>query len=212
MDRASDGCYNLAHQENSSSLGGAMTTPSSSEVTQLLLKWGDGDQGAFDRLVPVVHKELHRLAHHYMAGQQRHLTLQTTALVNEAYLRLVDCSQVRWQNRAQFLAISARLMRRILVDFARARRAEKRGGEVVQVELEEAAILSQNGRRLDLVALDEALKALASFDSRKSQIVELRFFGGLNVKETAEVLKISDRTVKRECRVAQAWLHRELSK
>jgi RNA polymerase sigma factor (TIGR02999 family) len=188
-----------------------MTTPSSSEVTQLLLKWGDGDQGAFDKLVPVVHKELHRLAHRYMAGQQRHVTLQTTALVNEAYLRLIDCSQVRWQNRAQFLAISARLMRRILVDFARSRQAEKRWGEVCQVELEEAAVLSQN-RRMDLVVLDEALKALASLDSRKSQIVELRFFGGLNVEETAEVLKISGRTVKRECSVAQAWLHRELSK
>jgi RNA polymerase sigma factor (TIGR02999 family) len=188
-----------------------MTTPSPEEVTELLQQWGQGDHGAFEKLVPVVHKELHRLAHHYMAHEQRNLTLQTTALVNEAYLRLIDSSRVRWQNRAQFLAISAQLMRRILVDFARSRQAEKRGGQVCQVELKEIAAVSQK-QSVDLVALDEALKALASLDERKSQIIELRFFGGLNVEETAEVLKISTRTVKRETSVAQAWLHRELSK
>ena len=188
-----------------------MTTPSPEEVTELLQKWGQGDRGAFEKLVPVVHKELHRLAHHYMAREQRNLTLQTTALVNEAYVRLIDSSRVRWQNRAQFLAISAQLMRRILVDFARSRQAEKRGGQVCQVELKEVAGVSGN-QRMDLVALDEALKALAFLDPRKSQIIELRFFGGLNVEETAEVLKISTRTVKRETSVAQAWLHRELSK
>jgi RNA polymerase sigma factor (TIGR02999 family) len=188
-----------------------MATPSPQKVTQLLLAWSQGDQAAVGRLVPLVHKELRRLAHHYMAGERRHLTLQTTALVNEAYLRLIDSSQVQWQNRAQFFAISAQLMRRILVDFARARQADKRGGEANQVSLEEAGEVAQP-LRADFVALDEALNALAAIDLRKSRIVELRFFGGLSVEETAEVLKISARTVKREWSVAQAWLHRELSK
>ena len=188
-----------------------MTTGSRGEVTQLLLDWGKGDEAALQRLVPLVHKELHRLAHHYMARERRQVTLQSTVLVNEAYLRLLDSSRVGWQNRAQFFAISAQLMRRVLVDFARSRQAEKRGGEACQVELEEAAELPVP-QKTDLVALDEALKALASLDARKSHIVELRFFGGLSVEETAEVLKVSPRTIKREWSVAQAWLHRELSR
>jgi RNA polymerase sigma factor (TIGR02999 family) len=190
---------------------GLMTTTSRDKVTQLLLDWRKGDEAALQRLVPLVHKELHRLAHHYMAGESRRLTLQSTVLVNEAYLRLLDCSRVGWQNRAQFFAISAQLMRRVLVDFARSRQADKRGGEACHVELEEAAEVPLS-QKTDLVALDEALKALASMDSRKSQIVELRFFGGLSVEETAEVLKVSPRTIKREWSVAQAWLHRELCK
>jgi RNA polymerase sigma factor (TIGR02999 family) len=188
-----------------------MATPSRDKVTQLLLDWGRGDEAALQKLVPLVHKELHRLAHRYMAREHRHLTLQSTVLVNEAYLRLLDSSQVGWQNRAQFFAISAQLMRRVLVDFARSRQADKRGGEVCQVELEEAGEFPLP-QKTDFVALDDALTALASMDSRKSQIVELRFFGGLSVEETAEVLKVSPRTVKREWSVAQAWLHRELSK
>jgi len=158
-----------------------------------------------------VHKELHRLAHRYMARERRHVTLQSTALVNEVYLRLLDCSRVGWQNRAQFFALSAQLMRRVLADYARSRQAEKRGGEVCQVELEEAAELAMP-QKTDLVALDEALQVLAAMDARKSQIVELKFFGGLSVEEKAEVLKVSPRTVKREWSVAQAWLHRELSR
>ena len=188
-----------------------MTTTSRGKVTQLLLDWGKGDEAALQKLVPLVHKELHRLAHHYMARERRHVTLQSTVLVNEAYLRLLDSSQVGWQNRAHFLAISAQLMRRVLVDFARSRQADKRGGEACQVGLEEAAELPLP-QKTDLVALDEALEALAKKDSRKSQIVELRFFGGLSVEETAEVLKVSPRTVKRELSVAQAWLHLELTK
>ena len=181
------------------------------EITQLLLAWGQGDQAAFEKLVPLVDKELHRLAHHYMAGERRQLTLQTTALVNEAYLRLIGSRRVQWQNRAQFFAISAQLMRRVMVDFARSRAARKRGGEGRPVSLEEMAEVSQP-LRADFVALDEALNALATFDPRKSQIVELRFFGGLSVEETAEALKLSARTVKREWCVAQSWLHLELTK
>ena len=181
------------------------------EVTQLLLAWGQGDQAALEKLVPLVHKELRRLAHHYMAGERRQLTLQTTALVNEAYLQLIDSSRVQWQNRAQFFAISAQLMRRILVDFARARQSHKRGGKAEPVSLEETTEVAQP-LGADFVALDEALNALATLDSRKSQIVELRFFGGLSVEETAVALKVSPRTIKREWGVAQAWLHRELSR
>lgn len=188
-----------------------MTTTSRNQVTQLLLDWGKGDEAALQKLIPLVHKELHRLAHHYMARERRHVTLQSTVLVNEAYLRLLDSSRVGWQNRAQFFAISAQLMRRVLVDYARSRQADKRGGEVCHVGLEEAAEVPLP-QKTDLVALDEALEALARMDSRMSQIVELRFFGGLSVEETAEVLKVSPRTVKREWSVAQAWLHRELTR
>ena len=188
-----------------------MTTPSSNEVTQLLLAWGDGDQTAFEKLAPLVYAELHRLARGYMHRENPGHLLQTTALVNEAYLRLVDQQDLRWQNRAHFFAIAAQLMRRILVDFARARHAAKRGGVAHQVTFDEAAIISTE-RDADFIALDDALQNLAAIDPRKSQIVELRFFGGLSVEETAEVLKLSPRTVTREWNLARAWLHRELSR
>jgi RNA polymerase sigma factor (TIGR02999 family) len=182
----------------------------SQEITQLLLAWNKGDEKALDRLIPLVHEELHRLAHRYMAGERAGHPLQTTALVNEAYLRLVDSSRVRWQNRAHFFAVSAQLMRRILVDVARARKKLKRGGDVIQVPLDEAAAISQEPSA-DLVALDEALQMLASFDERKSKVVELRFFGGLSVDETAEVLKVSPITVIRDWNLAKVWLLRELA-
>ncbi len=186
-----------------------MTTPPPQEVTELLQSWSSGDEAALEKLIPLVHQELHRLAKRYMGRENPGHTLQTTALVNEAYLRLVDSSQVPWQNRAHFFAVSARIMRRILVDFARSRQYLKRGGEIHQVSIEEAAMVSQE-RDADFIAVDDALNTLASIDPRKSQIVELRFFGGLSVEETAEVLKVSRRTVLREWSLAQAWLHREL--
>ena len=158
------------------------------EVTQLLLAWRQGEQSALEELIPLVHKELDRLAHRYMSGEREGHTLQTTALMNEAYLRLVDSSQVEWQNRAHFFAIAAQLMRRVLVDFARTRNYQKRGGEVLKVEFDEAW-MGSNERGGDLVvALDDALEELAKLDPRKSQVVEMRFFGGLNAAETAEVL------------------------
>ena len=181
------------------------------EVTELLLNWSRGDRAALDQLVPLVHDELHRRAHYYMQRERPGPTLQTSALVNEVYLGLVDQQKVNWQNRAHFLAVAAQLMRQILVDYARRRQSAKRGGKAVKVSLEEAAIVTRE-RGEDLVAVDNALKALAAIDPRKSQLVELRFFGGLSVKETAEVLKVSPRTVMREWDLAQAWLHRELAK
>jgi RNA polymerase sigma factor (TIGR02999 family) len=187
-----------------------MTKPSPHEVTQLLQAWSDGNQEALDKLVPLVYEELHRLARHYMGGERPGHTLQTTELVNEAYMRLIDWKTVRWQNRAHFFGVAAQMMRRILVDFARSRHYAKRGGEARQVSLTEAAVVSVE-RGEDFIALDEALESLAAIDARKGRIVELRFFGGLSVEETAEVLKISSRTVMREWSVAQAWLHRELS-
>jgi len=179
------------------------------EVTQLLQAWRGGDQAALDRLIPLIHAELHRLAHHYMLRERVGHTLQTTALVNEAYLRLVDASQVAWENRAHFLAISANLMRRILVDFARSRGYQKRGGNAVKVEFDEARVPSV-GRGAEVIALDDALKALAVFDERGAKVVELRFFGGLTEEETGEVLGVSARTVKREWASAKAWLLREM--
>jgi RNA polymerase sigma factor (TIGR02999 family) len=180
------------------------------DVTELLLAWGRGDESAFERLVPMVHAELRRLARIQMAGERPGHTLQTTALVNEAYLRLIDLSQVRWQDRAHFLGMSARVMRRILVDHARARGASKRGGRDQKVPIEDAA--AQTGERaVDLIALDDALNALAVVDSRKSQVVEMRFFGGLSIEETAESLHVSPETVKRDWRVAKVWLLRELA-
>lgn len=161
--------------------------------------------------MPLVYDELRRLAHRYLAGERPGHTLQTTALVNEAYLRLIDSSRVRWQNRAHFFGVSAQLMRRILVDFARSRHKLKRGGGAVQVSLDEAAIISHEPSA-DLIALDEALKALADFDERKSKVVELRFFGGLTVEETAEVLQVSTDTVMRDWSLAKVWLLRELKK
>jgi RNA polymerase sigma factor (TIGR02999 family) len=179
------------------------------EVTQLLLAWSRGDKAALDRLIPLVSAELHRLAHHYMRRERAGHTLQTTALVNEAYVRLVDASRVEWRDRAHFFAVSANLMRRILVDFARKRRYQKRGGGSVMIALDEDDIPSpQPGP--DIVALDEALEALAAFDPRAATIVELRFFGGLTVEETAEVVGVSPRTIKREWAAAKAWLLGEM--
>jgi len=188
-----------------------MTVPSTQEVTQLLLAWSHGDQAALEQLTPLVYAELHRLAKRYLGGERRGHTLQTTALVNEAYLRLIDWKNVEWQNRAHFFGVSAQLMRRILVDFARSRHYAKRGGEAEQVSLAEASMVAQ-GRSAALVALDDALQALAALDPRQSQVVELRFFGGLSLEETAEVLKVSPATVRRDWSLAQAWLHRELNK
>jgi len=188
-----------------------MTTPSSQEITKLLLAWSNGDQAAFDRLTPLVYEELHRLAARYMRRQQPGHTLQTTALVNEAYLRLIDASQVRWQNRAHFFAVAAQLMRRVLVDFARARHNLKRGGAAQRISLDEALVVAPE-RGADLLALDDALRRLAALNPRQSQAVELRYFGGLSEEEAAEALKTSPRTVRREWSLARAWLYRELSK
>ncbi|MBK9317181.1 MAG: sigma-70 family RNA polymerase sigma factor [Acidobacteria bacterium] len=180
------------------------------EITQLLLAWGKGDEGAFDRLMPLVYDEMRKIARRYMSRQRPDHTLQTTALVNEAYLRLIDSSKVQWQNRAHFYAISAQLMRRILVDFARARTNQKRGGGAQKVVLDEAlTITSEPGA--DLIALDDALNELAKLDRRQSQIVELRYFGGLSEDETAEILDISARTVRRDWSLARAWLYRQLN-
>lgn len=186
-----------------------MTAPSARQVTQLLLAWRQGEESALEKLTPVVYEELRRLAHRYMAGERAAHTLQTTALVNEACVRLIDGKQVNWQNRAHFFAVSARLMRRILVDWARSRQSKKRGDQPQQVTLDEGLMLTR-GRNEDLVALDEALKALTRLDPRKSQVVEMRFFGGLSVEETAEVLKVSPDTVLRDWRLAKLWLLREL--
>ena len=185
--------------------------PSTQQVTKLLQAWGQGQDAALDELLPVVHQELRRLARRYMFGERPSHTLQTTALVNEAYLRLVNSRQVNWQNRAHFFAISAQLMRRILVDSARARGGQKRGGGIPKVTLDEALVGPQE-KGQDLIALDDALKALSEVDPRKSRVVELRFFGGLGVEETAEVLKVHPNTVLRDWRLAKAWLKREMSK
>ena len=186
-----------------------MQTHSPNDITRLLTAWTDGDQSALEKLVPLVESELHRLAHHYMGRERPGHTLQTSALVNEAYIRLIDWKTVRWQNRAHFFAVSAQLMRRILVDFARERNYLKRGGGALQVSLTEAEALPLE-RNDDLVALDEALAKLSQLDERKARVVELRFFGGLSVKEVAEVLKVSEETVMRDWRLAKVWLLREL--
>ena len=178
-------------------------------VTELLLSWGAGDESALSNLIPLVFDELRRLARYHMRGQRKGHALGTTALVNEAYVRLVDLSRVRWQDRNHFFAMASRLMRRILVDFARADAAAKRGGGVEKVSFDEARVGSIEPGA-DLVALDDALKALAQIDSRKSQVVEMRFFGGLTVEETAEALKVSPETVMRDWQMAKAWLLREL--
>ena len=177
-------------------------------VTRLLLAWGAGDEAALAQLTALVHQELQRIARRCMRGEQAYHTLDATALVNEAYLRLVDARLVNWQNRAHFLAVAARLMRRILVDLARARRYQKRGGGLRRVSVTDALLTSEKGQ--DLVALDDALDALAMVDARKSQVVELRFFGGLSVAETAAVLMVSPETVMRDWKLARAWLRREL--
>lgn len=185
--------------------------PPTHEVTQLLLAWGDGDRAALDRLLPLVYAELRRLAGHYLAGERRGHTLQATALVNEAYLRLVDSGARRWQNRAHFVGVAAQMMRQVLVDHARARNYLKRGGGAPHVTFDEGAIIAHE-RAAEIVALDDALTALAEVDERKSRIVELRFFGGLSIEETAEALQVSPGTVMRDWTLAKAWLRREMSK
>lgn len=179
------------------------------QVTALLLAWRNGDEHALEQLTPLVYSELRKIARGYVARERRDLTLQPTALINEAYVRLLDMRQPDWQNRTHFYALAAQMMRRILVDFARARGYQKRGGGRAAVTLAEGLVSSERGR--DLVALDEALKALALIDQRKSRVVELRFFGGLNAEETAEVLQVSSKTVLREWQTAKVWLLRELT-
>lgn len=181
------------------------------EVTQLLLDWSNGDKAALDKLVPVVYQELRRLASYYMRRERLGHTLQTSALVNEAYMRLVDYRQMRWQSRAHFFAVAAQAMRRILVDHARKRHFAKRGGGAIQVSLDEAATVSAK-QAAELIELDDALTALEAIDPRKSRIVELRYIGGLSIEETAEVLDISPATVQREWKSAKAWLYQAIAK
>jgi RNA polymerase sigma-70 factor (ECF subfamily) len=187
-----------------------MTTQSASAITVLLHAWGEGDQAAFEKLVPLVDAELRRLARHYMRGERAGHTLQPTALINEVYLRLIDWGNISWQDRAHFFGLSARLMRRTLVDYARLHRTSKRGGQTLTIAFDEVSVAGREPTA-DLVAIDDALSSLAKHDLRKSQIVELRFFGGLTVEETAEVLKVSPRTVKREWSLARAWLYCQLT-
>jgi RNA polymerase sigma factor (TIGR02999 family) len=188
---------------------GVITDPSQ-DLTALLFAWRRGDREAFDRLVPLVHDELRRLARHYMGRERRDHTLQATALVNEAYLRLIDAAQVEWHDRAHFVAIAARIMRHILVDAARARGYRKRGGGK-RVELDEAMLVADEANP-DVLDVDRALTALAKIDERKAEMVELRFFGGFSIEETAEALNVSVDTVKRDWRVAKLWLLRELKR
>jgi RNA polymerase sigma factor (TIGR02999 family) len=187
-----------------------MGAPSQKQITQMLVDWGNGDQAALEKLTPLVYEELHRLARLYMRRERPGHTLQTSALVNEAYIRLIDWKNIHWQNRAHFFGVSAQLMRRILVDFARSRNYAKRGGAARDISLEEAMIVSQD-KDVDLVELNDALDSLAVLNERQSRVVELRFFGGLQLDEIAEVLKISVGTVRRDWSLARAWLHRELS-
>jgi RNA polymerase sigma factor (TIGR02999 family) len=184
--------------------------PAPNEITQLLKDWSSGDQTALDRLMPLVYAELHQLAHQHMRREQPGNMLQTSALINEAYLRLVDQPQIRWESRAHFFGIAARLMRRILVEEARKRNSAKRGGKAIQVSLVDGMDVAQE-QAANVVALDDALKSLEAIDSRQSEIVELRFFGGLSIEETAEVLKVSPGTVMRDWTFARAWLRNEMS-
>jgi RNA polymerase sigma factor (TIGR02999 family) len=188
-----------------------MSEPLRHDVTQLLIKWSNGDKAALDELMPLIQEELRRLAHHYMSRERPGHTLQTTALVNEAYLRLVNRKDVHWQNRTHFFAIAATLMRSILVDHARSHAYAKRGGGAHKTELDEAMVVSKE-RAAEVVALDDALKQLENLDLKQSRIVELRFFGGLTIEETAEVLHLSPATIKREWSTAKAWLYHELAK
>jgi len=187
-----------------------MTNESADNVTRLLDDLSMGKEHAFDELMPVVHAELRRRAGHYLRRERQNHTLQPTALVNEAFMKLVEQRSVRWQNRAHFFAVASQAMRRILVDHARTHRRIKRGGSAPQVTLDEAMIVAES-RSIDLLALDEALERLTALDERQARVVELRFFGGLSVEETAEVLKISPATIKREWSMAKAWLHAELN-
>jgi RNA polymerase sigma-70 factor, ECF subfamily len=187
-----------------------MTAPSPEEVTRLLIEWNNGNKEALDKLMPVVYEELRRLAHHYMRHERPGQTLQTTALVNEAYIRLADYKKMGWQGRAHFFAVAAQVMRRILVERARKHHSAKRGGDPQQVSLDEAATVSRQ-RLEEVMAVENALTSLEALDPRRGRIVELRFYGGLSVEETAEVLGISAPTVKREWRAAKAWLRRAVS-
>jgi RNA polymerase sigma-70 factor (ECF subfamily) len=186
-----------------------MSTPTPN-ITDLLIAWGDGDQQAMEHLAPIIQQELHRVASRHMAGERQGHILQTTALVNEAYLRLIDWKNVQWQNRAHFFAMASQLMRRILVDYARAQHRDKRGGNAMQVSLSEVAKVPFEGMN-NVVALDEALQTLEELAPRQSRVVELRFFGGLSLDEVAEVLKVSVGTVRRDWSLARAWLYRELA-
>jgi len=186
-------------------------TPSSQSITQLLIEWRDGDQTALDRLIPLVHQELRRLAHSYLKRERREHTLQTTALVNEAYLKLVDHKGMHWQNRNHFFAVAAQAMRRILVDHARTRDAIKRGGGLAVITLDEAAAVADT-QAAELLALNDAMEELAQLDARKSRIVELRYFGGMTVEETADVLGLSPTTVNREWQSAKTWLLRTMKR
>ncbi len=188
-----------------------MDNHSTHEITQLLVAWNQGDQAALEALSPLINQELHRLAKLYMAGERQGHLLQPTALVNEAWLRLIDWRNVEWQNRAHFFGLAAQIMRRILVDFARARNREKRGGDALQVSLSEAANL-RSERSAELVALDDALQALEKLAPRQARVVELRFFAGLSDEESAEALKVSVGTVRRDWSLAEAWLFRELNR
>jgi RNA polymerase sigma factor (TIGR02999 family) len=190
--------------------GGPRMTSSQQDVTQLLVAWRNGDLNARDELMPIVYQELHGLAHQYMSRERPGHTLQTSALVNEAFLRLADQREVQWQNRAHFVGLAGQMMRRILVDYARSRSYAKRGGGACQVSLDEELIVSDE-RSAEVVALDDALQSLARLDERKSRLVELRFFGGLSIEETAEVLGVSPGTVMRDWTLAKAWLRREMS-
>jgi RNA polymerase sigma-70 factor, ECF subfamily len=187
----------------------SMPVPTPDDVTELLQAWSAGDANALEKLAPLVYEELHRTAHRHMSREQTGHTLQTTALVNEVYLRLVRVRQVDWQGRAHFFAVCARMMRRILTDFARSRRYLKRGADAVHLPFDEV-LIPQTGQGADIVALDDALTVLGRFDPRKSQVVELRFFGGMSVEETARVLGVSVETVHRDWKLAKAWLIREL--
>ncbi len=182
------------------------------EVTQLLRAWSDGDLNAFDQVVPLVYEELHRLAARYLVGERSHISLQATALVNEACLRLLGWDSVRWQNRGHFFGVSAQMMRRVLVDIARRRRAERRGGlNLVRVPLDDTLDVPANAPDADVLAVDLALEALALEDPRKARVVELRFFGGLSIQETAEALGVSARTIHADLAFARAWLYRTLT-
>lgn len=188
-----------------------MGAPPQNQITQMLVDWGNGDQSALEKLTPLVYDELHRLARRYMGRERAGHPLQTSALVNEAYIRLIDWKNVRWENRAHFFAVSAQLMRRILVDVARSRSYAKRSGAARKIPLEEATTVSRE-KSAEIVALDDALDSLAQFSARQSQVVEMRFFGGLELEEIAEVLQVSVGTVRRDWSLARAWLHRELSR
>ena len=185
------------------------TSVSQQRVTELLVQWSHGDDAALAELIPLVYEELRRVAHHHLSGQRRDYTLQTTALVNEAYLRLADQTNPRWQNRAHFFAVAARAMRQILVSYARSQQAQKRGGGALKIDLDEAALVSPEESK-EIVDLHEALETLATLDSRKAQVVELKYFGGLNYDEIAEVLKISRITARRDWEFAKVWLYTEL--